>query len=912
MWFIGLLLGLALGAAVEDIEGAFWGALIGALAGIAIRKIWVSPGDRQLRALEREVERLRESLNEALRRLDLIEKSGPPAPDLGFEIEPAPAPAPRQVTPEPATLSAQPAPDGGPAPASPPASDIAREPPEPALARAEPAQPPLVLRWLLGGNTVVRVGVVVLFFGMAFLLKYAYDHAHLPIEARLIGVAVAALVLLALGWRLRESRPGYALALQGGGVGALYLTVFASLKLFGLLPASLALVLLLLIAALSAALAILQNAQSLAILGVSGGFLAPVLASTGGGSHVMLFGYYAILNAGILAVAWYKAWRPLNLVGFAFTFGIGTLWGSRYYEPGFFRSTEPFLILFFLLYLAIPVLFAARRAVSKLERYADGTLIFGVPLVAFGLQLRLVRGIEFGAAYSALATSLVYLVLARLLWARHREALRLLVESFLPLGVVFATLAIPLALDGRWTAAAWALEGAGILWVGVRQKRLLARVAGMLLQLGAGVAFFHAWNHGYAAVPVLNSFYLGCVFIALGGLFSNWILERHREAVREEERITAVALFGWGLLWWLAGGLHEIADHASHARSPHIALLFLTGTAVVFGVLHRTLVWRLASYPALALPPASALIALADATGFGKAHPLADLGFLAWPLSFAAQYWVLRRHETDQRWFELLHAGTLWLLALVAAWELHWAIEQGAPGVWPLLAWALVPGAVLLTLSLRGARLPWPVAGRLPAYLLLGAGPLAALAWLWIVYANAASNGDPSPLPFVPLLNPLDLVAFAVLLVLALWMRALREHALVGSGPESAAALYGMLGAGAFVAANGGLLRALHHLAGIPYALEPMLRSTLVQAALSIFWSILALAVMVIATRRRLRTLWLVGAGLMGVVVIKLFLVELSRAGSVERIVSFIVVGMLMLLIGYLSPVPPRQAEAGR
>jgi uncharacterized membrane protein len=627
---------------------------------------------------------------------------------------------------------------------------------------------------------------------------------------------------------------------------------------------------------------------------------------------VLLFSYYAILNLGILAVAWYKAWRPLNLVGFAFTFGIGTLWGASYYQPALFTSTEPFLILFFLLYLAIPVLFAARRAQSTLERYADGTLIFGVPLVAFGLQLRLTRGIEFGAAYSALAMSLVYLALARLLWARHRETLRLLVESFLPLGVVFATLAIPLALDGRWTAAAWALEGAGILWVGVRQQRPLARAAGMLLQLGAGVAFFHAWSHGYAPLPVLNSFYLGCVLIALGGLFSNWILERHGDTVREEERIAAVALFGWGLLWWLAGGLHEIADHASYDRSPHVALLFLTGTAAAFSLFHRQLTWRLARYPALALLPAAALIALADATGFRKAHPLADLGAVAWPLAVVAQYWILRRHETQARAFDLVHAGQLWLLTPLLAWELHWLIEQGAPGVWPLLAWALIPGAVLLTLSQRGSALPWPVAGRLPAYLVLAAGPVAALAWLWIVYANAASNGDPTPLPYVPLLNPLDLATLAVLFAIALWMRAIRQQALVSTAPEPTATLYGTLGAGAFIGANGGLLRTLHHLADIEYGLEPMLRSTLVQAALSIFWSLLALAVMVVATRRRLRALWLSGAALMGVVVVKLFLVELSRVGSVERIVSFIVVGMLMLLIGYLSPVPPRRAQASQ
>ncbi len=59
----------------------------------------------------------------------------------------------------------------------------------------------------------------------------------------------------------------------------------------------------------------------------------------------------------------------------------------------------------------------------------------------------------------------------------------------------------------------------------------------------------------------------------------------------------------------------------------------------------------------------------------------------------------------------------------------------------------------------------------------------------------------------------------------------------------------------------------------------------------------------------KLRMLWIAGAALMGVVVIKLFLVDLSNVGGVERIVSFIGVGMLMLLIGYLSPVPPRIQE---
>ncbi len=83
------------------------------------------------------------------------------------------------------------------------------------------------------------------------------------------------------------------------------------------------------------------------------------------------------------------------------------------------------------------------------------------------------------------------------------------------------------------------------------------------------------------------------------------------------------------------------------------------------------------------------------------------------------------------------------------------------------------------------------------------------------------------------------------------------------------------------------------------------MQSTLVQTSLSIFWAILALLTMLVATRKRNRIVWLVGAALLAVVIAKLFLVDLSRIGSVERIVSFVGVGLLMLVVGYFSPLPP-------
>ena len=222
----------------------------------------------------------------------------------------------------------------------------------------------------------------------------------LPIELRLAGVALASVAVLIVGWRLRERPGAYGLVLQGGAVAALYLTVFGAIKLYGLLPQGLAFVLMVALVALSGALAVLQNARALALFGAAGGFITPILLSSGGGSHVMLFSYYAILNAGILGIAWFRSWRLLNLTGFLFTFLIGSLWGYRYYRPELFATTEPFLVLYFLFYQAIAILYALRRVPERPDA-VDGTLVFGTPVIAFGLQSALLYGSEYGLAISA-------------------------------------------------------------------------------------------------------------------------------------------------------------------------------------------------------------------------------------------------------------------------------------------------------------------------------------------------------------------------------------------------------------------------------------------------------------------------------------------------------------------------------
>lgn len=346
--------------------------------------------------------------------------------------------------------------------------------------------------WLLTGNLVAKLGLVILFIGIGFLLKYAAATFTIPIELRLAAVVLVDFALLAWGWRLRLTRRELALPIQGTAIAIMMLVIFSAYQLYALLPSGLAFALLVSLTAFTCLLAVLQEAPWLAAFGITGGFASPVLLASGeGGSHIALFTYYALLNAGVFALAFMRSWHPLNLLGFVFTFIIGATWGGLRYTPDHYWSAQAFLIMFFLCYVAIPLAFASRER-TRMKDYVDITLVLGTPLLAFGFQVGLVKDMPFGLAFTALGLGGFYLALGISLWRSGQERMRMMVEAFAVVGVIFGTLAVPLALDARWTSAAWAVEGAGFVWFGLRNRRQLALIFGLQQQAGAWISFIAA------------------------------------------------------------------------------------------------------------------------------------------------------------------------------------------------------------------------------------------------------------------------------------------------------------------------------------------------------------------------------------------------------------------------------------
>jgi hypothetical protein len=316
-------------------------------------------------------------------------------------------------------------------------------------------------------------------------------------------------------------------------------------------------------------------------------------------------------------------------------------------------------------------------------------------------------------------------------------------------------------------------------------------------------------------------------------------------------------------------------------------------------------------------------------------YPFYDGGWLAWPFAFLVAYGLLGWHERRDEPVAIcegVHGVGLGLftvlMAAQIAWSLYWvlfglnldlsfdvhALVRGiaAPGAWQTLSWGLVPALMLVWL---GMARHWPFGARFdhaPTYRGWVASGLVAYLLLWLVVVNGVRIFDlslgqgwsaPGHMGYLPLLNGVDLVTG-----FALWavFHHGRTHGdYLPEGPIRRGLKWAMA-AVAFLWLNAVLARGLSAFTGLTLNPTAFAHSSLAQTTYSMTWALLGLVLIVLASRWQRRQLWLVAAGLLGVVVLKLFLVDLSGSETLARIISFVGVGVLLLLAGYVAPIPAR------
>jgi uncharacterized membrane protein len=376
-------------------------------------------------------------------------------------------------------------------------------------------------------------------------------------------------------------------------------------------------------------------------------------------------------------------------------------------------------------------------------------------------------------------------------------------------------------------------------------------------------------------------------------------------------RLASIGLFLWAALWWLGTGFVEILDRLpgrfSDANGLVIFLALSFGGAALIARARRWSGMLNLSYVFLPLLILPALYVL-----FTEPRLLQDLGWLAWPLALAVQVFVLKLLDAeDSPGAGIWHFATLVLTTMLLAIEAYLWTERAFSDEWGVLVAVIVTGIMAL-LTWRFRQQPsWPVPVHPVVYLNASILLVAALT-LGLTALSLAGPGNPDPLPYIPVLNPYDLAMLFAMLVAGLSLGAIRRESGL-SGDVAAVSLLApyklILAAAFFLMTTIALVRGVHHYTGVSWDDHALYNSVIVQTSLSIYWGLLGFIGMIWGARSTRRPVWLAGAGFMALVVIKLFLVDLGNTGTVERIVSYMGIGALLLVVGYFAPAPPRNPQ---
>ncbi|HEY3135582.1 MAG TPA: DUF2339 domain-containing protein [Blastocatellia bacterium] len=399
----------------------------------------------------------------------------------------------------------------------------------------------------IGGRWLLWIGIIAISFGVAFFLKFAFDNQWITPGWRVnIGVAIG-LAFLVGGERLRRRYPVYSHGLSGGGIFILYLSVFVGFNTYHLIPQPLAFALMAAVTGTASLLAARYSALAIAILGLIGGFLTPILLSTGVDNEIGLFGYIALLDLGVLALAYSKRWRSLNYLAFAATVVMFTAWMFTWYATEKLWTTVFFLTVFFMIFALLAVLHNVvnRRPIAWLEL----AMVFSNALLYFSTSYELLED-KFHKLLGlfAVLVSAFYMGLGYFTYARDRED-KLLIYTFLGLAMLFAVLAVPIQLDQHWVTMAWALEGAALTWIGLKANDKISRYAALVV---FGVALSHwfwddmsefAYHANESFLPLLNRRALSCAVLVAALAAASILFKRIASSVEDEERSMFTGLY---------------------------------------------------------------------------------------------------------------------------------------------------------------------------------------------------------------------------------------------------------------------------------------------------------------------------------------------------------------------------------
>lgn len=359
------------------------------------------------------------------------------------------------------------------------------------------------LERIVGENWLNKVGILLFVFGMGFLIKYAIDNDYIGEAGRIAIGAVTGLIIITIAHRIRTKYRAFSSVLIGGGLAILYFSFSFAYQEYQLIGQTAAFAVLVGITTGAVALSLIYNRVELAVFAIIGGFSAPLLVSGEENNPVMLFTYIAILDLGMLFLAYFKKWNIVNLIAFGATYITIFAWMYDSYDetkhPG---SMGIFSSLFYMVFLLQNLLNNLKNRTAFTA--FDFMMLLSNSFIYYAIGLYLTHGNlqHLQGPFTALL-AVVNLALFGIVF-RQSETDKNLKYLFLGLGIGFFSLIGPIWLKGNHISLFWWVEMSVLVLLFLRSKIVTLGYFVLLVLLAAFVSILPDWSGFFDHTLTIN------------------------------------------------------------------------------------------------------------------------------------------------------------------------------------------------------------------------------------------------------------------------------------------------------------------------------------------------------------------------------------------------------------------------
>ncbi|MBO4646589.1 MAG: DUF2339 domain-containing protein [Lentisphaeria bacterium] len=367
---------------------------------------------------------------------------------------------------------------------------------------------------------LVRLGVLILLFGVGFLAKYMIEHSLFPPSLRVLSLFVLAAVLFSAGVKLASTKYSpVALGMIGLSFATGYLCIFTGSRLYGLIGLPWAYAAMIVLTAFCMTFSVRRDYLFPALIGVLGGYLTPFLLNTRTFAPEWQLAYLTVITAGVLFCAVFRRWNFLNWL--ALVLETVSMWVliDRFCSEEFAREISSFGIVdlnvyqsFILLNFALFALLPTARVLIRREKLELSDI-----LVHCGahVSLFLLTMVRFQTGWSIPSFTLRYvlivvsvLALIQLPLVRSADKVD---RNWSILQLIFAAGAllclIPVEFSVLWIVAGWMVLALILLALAIHLNSLT-------LVIGAAAACVIVGWRILIRDLLLNGFFLSGVYLS--------------------------------------------------------------------------------------------------------------------------------------------------------------------------------------------------------------------------------------------------------------------------------------------------------------------------------------------------------------------------------------------------------------